>query len=906
MPPTPKRAQGKKWPIPDLAGFLLVLVLMVGVWLLTGGVATAVYRSYEPLGEPSTSLGPRGLGEGAPQGPYGFFWSERAFHYRTVLLLSGGRDWGFDPVAQLDHDTFQQYPDGVDAWAEYTLLMEPVYAQLYRWFARDGEIPATFLLRLIPLIHALLLPLIFLVARGLGIRPLPALLAVLVYATAAMGYARWTGSLLLKENFALIWLMLWLAGHFRHLHTRAWGSLVVACLGLFLLLVSWHLGQVLALVPLVLTGLLAALPSGNPGQTAPFGSRYLPPAYLAVCLAAAFTPSLAARGFFLGLPVFAALAWGTVVWLRSRGAVCRPPLPVGIWAGVLALGLVAGHFNPFLAGDYDHVSGLLLQKLRHAFVRPEDPTSLPFAVRVFWAPPFTSPGVAGIWSKLGWHSPVLVSAGVVLARAGLRRRLSRPATLLALIAGAYLLAWLLIERLGVVFWPVAAVLVGLAAQEVMPRGIGRRLVPGVLVLAAAVNLATGMRPHVQMATRVHQGQGVRLETDDGQTSLFRAELFDWLRRETAGPGFPGRSTPAGGILTDIGLSPQVLLYSRRPIVLNSQFENAPIRERYQRFLEALYGTDPAALEEILQETRTAYFILPRTWALGDGPGSLTWQAGHQGPVHLEQLVARLHFHPETLNFLQPVYDNEYYRVFRHGTPDVGPLAWESRGSPWWDLRSFTIADGTLAHSREDRRRLSETEQRWQELQAQQHRILGRMGRPDLGRLVQQRVGLALRALPGQDGGARLAEADRLLDARLERRDPRTGRPFRHSLEALLDGVGTEPGMRELLADRPAGPVAHASTAQLLAMVGRYQEAAASMKKAIGLHPVRPQRRALDGRPLRRTDPMTSRLRQEYVMWLLLAGENGAAREESRRFLPLEAPSSPAADFYRQVLGSQEP
>ena len=155
----------------------VVLGLACASWIMVHGAATAVYRHFGEFGAPPLALirapGPepdpqlrRGGGRPVSQlGNTGYFWSERAFHYRTVLMFATD---DYHPPATLSHDTAQQYPDGVDAWREYTLFMEPLYGALYRAFGNRSRPVVEFLLVLVPLVHVLLFLPLYAIARALG------------------------------------------------------------------------------------------------------------------------------------------------------------------------------------------------------------------------------------------------------------------------------------------------------------------------------------------------------------------------------------------------------------------------------------------------------------------------------------------------------------------------------------------------------------------------------------------------------------------------------------------------------------------------------------------------------------------------------------------------------------------
>lgn len=884
----------------DSGALVLVLVVMALSWFLVSGVATAVYNQYEKFGDPPKSMGPAGGISASQLGHEAYFWSERAFHYRTTLMFALD---DYDKTATLSMDSLQQHPEGVNAWAEYTLLMEPVYGQLYRWFGRSGEPLVEFLLRLIPLVHVLLFLPIFFLARSFGIRPWLAFSAVLIYATCTLGFHRLAGSLLLKENFSLLWLMIFMAAHHRAINHKNFFLLLLAAVSLFMALVSWHLSQFLLLIVFLAAGMMAPSKSESNRKFWP-GSWWPPAVYLLTGIIAGLTPSLLSRGFFLSLPMAALTAWLISTWWSHN----RPGHFLNrmkVWLIALVVLGALSFFNPLVTGDYNHVSGLLLQKIAHGFVLPDDPSSLPFDVRVFWAPPFTSPHLNDFVSGLGYHLLLLLPAGIWLAVAAIRRRLTLNSSRFLLTVLAYLAAWLMIDRLGVVFWPLAVVAIALAAEQLLEKGhlppaFKPSLLIGLLIISSsALNLAGTLDPQIKMARLAHAGRPIHMGTSDAETAPFKVELFEWLRRETPGPGSSYPGPIAGGVLGETAVSPQVLLYARRPTVLNSQFENSPIRERYHEFLKLLYGTDEKAFNDFLEKTDTAYLFINRNWATSDGPGAVSWQGGVEQPLSLNMLMLKLHFSPDSLAFLQPVFDNEYYRVFRVGAAQNMNMTWQGRHSIWWDASSFTFENGSLKDPQKDRTRISAAENRWSELQTEMQQILD----PQLMNLHQQRLQLGFNSFTqGTELNTKqIAVLDQQIANNLKRVFSGKREPVGALLQKLLQGDATGNGMFHLLKSEPAGPINHASAGQLLGMLHQYEMAADELEKAAEFFPLLPMRRGIDGRPSSQASPMASRLRQECVWWNIGAGRYDHAAELAAQYISFEAPGSRQAALYRTII-----
>ncbi|RKZ12958.1 hypothetical protein DRQ50_11190, partial [bacterium] len=794
--------------------------------------------------------------------------SERAFHYRTTLAFATGHP---DP-SLLSHDTFQQHPDGVDQWREYTLLMEPVYGFMYRLAGDPSRPVVEFLLKLVPLIHVLAMLPLFVVARLLGVRRPAAVAAVLVAATCGPALTRLAGSLLLKETFSLLLLWLFLALHLAACRTGRTWLRVGAAVMLVPLLASWHLAQYLALVVLGATALSRAV-SGDGSERRAW---MLPAGYLVAALVAGMTPSLAARHFLLDSLFALVVAWLVAEIVASRMPTGRARSRLGLLAGSVVLLVGPTLVWPGHGGDYGHVGGLLAAKLSHGFRLPEDPELLSFAVRLFWTHPFHTPPPAEIWAGVGAHTVLfmgaMVWALVLVVRPG-TTSLRRTVLLTSLV---FALAWLAVARLGVVFVPFGALIVAMAADDLA----GRRSPwwpAAVLAGAAIFNLNTVLAEPLSIAREVRAGRPARLQTGEDASLPARVELLRWVTRYTPGPGSAVAGKPST-FLAGIALSPQLLLYTGRPVVLNSQFENESIRQRYEQFLEALFARDPSRLHDLARRYDADYLILPLKAATADRTHTLAWLAAAPRPLHREQTAVRLHFEPESVPGFRPVWDNDRYRIFQvlKSGGIAEPVVWTRGFSPAWDARNYTYVDGYLTELENDRKSLAAFARRVEELQGRQQQILQAQARryrdrPDLMTIQRQ---LALLRFADQCGEANdpvtaghLANGAQAILAGI---DPATGRSVAWSLGVLLDGSARGPGWRQLLAAHGGTPQHQAVAAQLAAASGRYDEAATLFAAATDRWPESCGAGYV-------ADPLRLRLWDETVLWLVAAGRTGEAR-----------------------------
>jgi len=913
---------GPGWSGPrnEVMALAVVLLLAVLAWQMINGVATALYRQYEVLGDPPltpiVAAGPE-LGQTGPParppsqlGHIGYFWSERAFHYRCALMFAVD---DYQDPGVLANDTWQQHPDGVNAWREYALLMEPVYGFLYRLAGDQARPFVEFLLRLVPLIHVLIFFPLYAIARALGCRRLLAVLGVVFYATCTLGFVRMTGSLLLKEDFALLCLAVFLALHFWAWRRESVRLTAMAAVMLVAVLAAWHLSQFLILVVVfaaAVSWVFAGRSEARSDRKIPF-SVFLPAAYTLAGLAAGLTPSLLARGFFLSVPMAVLYAWTGTAFAAHR----FEGLKKSSWLRVLVLtGLVTAlgglvFLNRGYAGDYNHVFGLFVQKFIHGFRLPADPGLLPFDSRVFWAPPFNTATWGEIWSKLGYHAAVLVPVLTWCFWTILRRSTDVVHRSFLMTVPAFLAAYLMIERLGIVFLVFAAVAVAVAGEWLVRRltpGTGSRALPlvaGLLLISPVLNLNSNLDDMIRITRVVRQGQDVRLGASDQALWDSWAGMFSWVTANTPGPG-SRLDGPDAVFLGEIGVSPQMLLYTGRPVVLNSQFENAAIRLRYRHYLEALYATDEMVLWEFARQYGADYIFINRNFSTRTGQGSASFLAGLTGDLDLAMNVVKMHFRPGSLRGFRPVYDNEHYRILRvlpvAGEPVSDP--WQRDYNSWWRLENFQVRDGELVDLAGDRDRLAAFEVALSNLQDKQGEIMAAVEkrwrssrgagakRPDLMLLHRQYVQVRLNSLsPGATAASGTGRLENVIRARLSEIDPLSGKPLSTALAALANGTD---GWLDQLSRHAGEPLQHATCGQLLALSGRYAEASEQFELATEFFP----------EPETRLAPpeMQIRLWQEEVWWNLAAGRDSRARELARRYAVYARPGSREQAFFRRV------
>jgi hypothetical protein len=426
-------------------------------------------------------------------------------------------------------------------------------------------------------------------ARELGARIGCAMLAA-AWTTATLANYRTVGWILMSEDFSVPWLALhlWLLARAARVRTPA--SILLASLTLGLAVSTWHAMSFFVALEAACVFAAFQVGYGNPFRAR--GSWILLATLLAFACA---VPVLRSTGFALSLPMQILLA----LWIAARPAWRRPRLVawIALFVAAAASYGIAKTTGRGL-GEYGHVFALLLAKVRHLGVMPQDPKELSPEVRIMWQGPFSSLDPALLARLLGLGLVALVPATIRIVRAARAR------------------------RSGVAADP-EAVLCALAFASVVVAGmIGRTvLLPGLLlpvvgsVALARVFAVRWLRalPWVAWIAVGVQGAFAFEEVASTPISWYQppvreTEIVDLV---TAIPDV----VPEGeAIAADFMTSTAILAQTGHPILFQPKWETRRTRERILEMFDAFYHRTPEELRRLLLEKyRCRYVAVDRSF-----------------------------------------------------------------------------------------------------------------------------------------------------------------------------------------------------------------------------------------------------------------------------------------------------
>jgi len=591
-----------------------------------------------------------------PEDDTGLFSSESAFQYRYARLCASG-----EKIPEIDR--FAQWPEGLRVRENITVMMEYVSGFAYRIATRLGfELPFhVFLIGFICFWSSLsIFPLYFL-SLNVWRKKIGALLSIAFYAVSVAVFDRSVGNFL-REDFTLVLifgsLTFFVYSVTATTRKRALCLSVLAGLCLFFALGSWHLTQFffllfsvgVAICALIDRGDDTVIDGGFEGKRKTLLQNFAVLTAFAVMAGLAF-PVLRSRLFFVSHPlvisyslVLAGRLAGRYGFSRVRFASILVGLSTG--AGILVWLFTRGYL------EYSHVYGVIIAKLMHFGLKPDNPSAISYDARVFWQGPFASPGLASILFYFSHILPASAFPVVRLVRGGVRRNLATEKYLLLFLVFSFFALYLLMERMSVFFVFFLCCVAGGCVQK-------NGKTAGTLALIVAIaGLTVGATEMFEYKGRTgivgwYSREVERVEESTFlRTDLDRLQLVSWIR---------GATEPGAVLLTWMAEGPDLLTDTGRPINLHSMFEAREIREKNYEFLSALYSREEQ-FYKLFSKFEADYFVYEADFILDTSKESPRYVAD---ALRLSRASAAFQFHfmPDSLKHFVCVYENRFYRVF---------------------------------------------------------------------------------------------------------------------------------------------------------------------------------------------------------------------------------------------------
>ncbi len=555
-------------------------------------------------------------------------FTENAVQYRYAKMIAEGR--GIPEV-----DTRIQHPEGVRVAEELTLTLERVSGSLYRLLNAFGyDVPFhVYTVYFIAFFSSLAIFPLYGVATRLWGGWQGGILVISFYTVMPPAWMRSITSFS-REDFTLPFLFAGLAC-FGLSQTEARERWLPWAAGVTLSLaaISWHITN---FVLVLLFAYAIAVYFLCPDERKTVFDAFWP-ILLLLFLAGIFSDLLRNKGFIISTTMlvgYGLLAAHLVGEKFGLGRYAR----LGILASVPVIAHLA--LSGWIVENqraYSHAFDVIYYKLRFGLIKPEDPTLMTYDARGMWSSSFRSPTPGSIWTMFSTLLIVSGGAAYLATRDLFARRLPRSQRFFLICFFAFLAGYIAFDRLQVFFVFFAALLSGRWLIAFPNR-------KQIAVLGLCAFIGYEIYNDTRLYITIHRAPGL-------------PGLIRWIRENTEEDDV---------ILAAFHISPSILTYTGRPVVLHPKFESHIIREKSQRFLEGLFSSEQTFFD-LIRKWEADWYVYQATMGLDTSLESPRYVAGRT-TVPSDSALYKFQFAAEELRHFHLVYQDGTYRIFKVRDP----------------------------------------------------------------------------------------------------------------------------------------------------------------------------------------------------------------------------------------------
>lgn len=651
------------------------------------------------------------------------FWGEDAVRYRCAKMLAAG-------MALPAREPALGWPEGENLRTADSWVVEKFAAVAYRHVTLAiGPMPFhVFMLWWWSALTTLAVWPIYAVSRRVWKHRLAGIASACLWASAFGGLHASAGPRLSAMDVALPWLFL--TAHFfltavggRQLWRAfmaagcCWWTLTLWPSATWFFLLMMALGAAIDFHHLSFD-LVTELRSGATARTIQGRSLYAPVVLLVLAIIGAglTVPPLQARGVAGSLAVCFGGVWvalggflrlvrlplpdrwrvtdGTAVLMPFEFRWRRWLISIGLYAVTLvvlvASALVLQWWRGSQLSEFALLVRVAVSKLVHFGQMPLLPYALSENVRLAWSLVARSPEAAAWWlsaaglivlTPLALALPFIQArhvVGAIAIASGARVTLPFERALLAALAGAFGVLWLLAARLDVFFAWAAAVMAGSLVDFAL--NVGRypplwRLGNRPRFFAAALLLATLAANLI--ALTIYSGRDYPLD---------RSQLLVLVKQVRY------RTEPDAAVAARPQLSGALAADTGRPVLWRCDALDGGDRAALLEYYDALFGTEEK-LAAYCRRRGARYLAQDVETLTAVDPGRARYDSNH--PMVSENCAAyRLHFAPEKLRWFQLIYTGPLYRLYRllapgEQAPPVARTPLAEAYFPTWDRANYS-------------------------------------------------------------------------------------------------------------------------------------------------------------------------------------------------------------------------
>ena len=544
------------------------------------------------------------------------FWTEGAFQYKIAKLVAFT---GGIPTHYRD----AQYPEGLEIKKKITVLMESISGYIYRAFVPKGVPFHLFLAVFICFYSSLSIFPVYLLSALLWNNRFSGLLSSLFYATTLASSSSSLTHAYIKEDFSLPFIFFHLYFLILGFKRQKFDYTFLSGAFLFVGLASWHLTQFFYLIVVLFIALNFIIKEDFREEI-----RIFSVIVLVAIFAGLLVPTLRSERFLFSnsmllsyLLVILGLSFKKVAWWKKLTSLFFI-LGAGLTLKIL--------LSPVHIKEYSHVYTLMLNKITHLGVKPEDPSSLSWEANVMWTTSFMSPSIKEIYYFFGALFPLGIGLLLTSILRFIKKRNTQGESFFIFFSLSFTVLYLLIIRMDAFLVYFLSLHTGLFSKV-------RRAILLILLIGLGLNLL------ILTTEKIHT---------DKPMPNYILTLIKYVRDNTEkGVSF----------LTTFSLGPSLFAFCDKPVLLHSKFEDYRLREKVKEFEHTLFE-DENNFYHFCRKYEANYFVYTTSMLLSTGVESIRYRTDNLN-LTKDCVAYKFHFRPEELKRFRLVYTNPIYRLY---------------------------------------------------------------------------------------------------------------------------------------------------------------------------------------------------------------------------------------------------
>ncbi len=623
--------------------FIITFILLVSIYLLVSFYKVNLFFNHPRFNKTDDFF---------------LFTIDCAVQYKYAKTISEGKK-----IPTIDYKI--QWPEGLKVFPNLTLAMELCSGNLFRilkFFGLKVKFHV-FLIYFISFFSSLTLFPFFFLAKSIWNNNLSSLISTLFYTFSVTSFSRTIGNYL-NEDFAMPFFATFVFFCFQTIIEPYYYNninfqkglisslknispfLLTSIFGIIFLLV-WHFSQfIFFLITIFLVVEYYILEN----KAIPLLLLFLA---LLNIFASHFNPVIKEKNFAFSVPMVLIYSFLFSIFLphfiyRVLKINLRKKLTLLLFVIFFVILIFLAIFSSKNTSEYSHVYDLFIDKIKFLGKKPNSPSLLSPHARILWTTPFTTPSFQEILLVLFPVYTLLIFPFFELLKNKFRKNANYKTHFIVFFTFSTLIFFLMVERLSIFFIFFVTLIIGgninfiksLLKVNVNYKNILITVVLSLMILFCFIyEIRRSLNFYkIFFFTRYSKAE----------------DVVRWIDKNTS---------QNSSFLTDFPLSSIIYTYTDRAICIHPKFEAVDIREKYIKFLNALFE-DEKNFYSLCKKWKVNYFIFYILYYYENTNESFRYLADKIDADISNSPAFKFNFNTYSKTLFKPVYINEHYKVFK--------------------------------------------------------------------------------------------------------------------------------------------------------------------------------------------------------------------------------------------------